>query len=242
MIRAVGTSLGILILTIFLLLSIFTYCLVKFTEFDNLNSIFSKILVSKIVSEDKINQTYNNLLSACENKESTELSLGNKTISLKCDDIRNSSPENVLAIIGKPLLYDVYYKKYDCNFIECLNEPGEEKFLILISQKANDFFKFLQCIFLTLAGIGLALILISVKDPENKLKTLGITLLSIGIPILILIFIKDYFISLPTELESLGEVIFDISFISFLIVTLIGLILTIVGCVLKLKPAKTRKK
>jgi len=242
MIRAVGTGFGIIILTIFLLLSIFTYCLVKFTEFDNLNLIFSKILVGRIITEDKINQTYNSLLDNCENKESTEFSFGNRTISLKCDDVRNSSPENVLTLIGKPILYDVYYTKYDCSFIECLSKPGEEKFLILISEKANEFFKVLQCIFLTLVGIGLSLILISVKGPENKLKTLGVTLLSIGVPILILIFIKDYFISLPTDVESLGEVIFDISFISFLIVTMIGLILTIVGCTLKLRTSKTKKK
>lgn len=242
MIRAVGTGFGILILTIFLLLSIFTYCLVKFTEFDNLNSILSKVFVSNVIPQDKINQTYDDLISKCEDKESVEFSFGNKTITLNCDDVKKSSPGNLLTLIGKPILYDVYYKKYDCNFIECLNKQGEERFLVLVSQKANEFFKILQCIFWTLSGIGLVLILISVKGRENKLKTLGITLLSIGIPLIILIFIKDYFISLPSEVENLGGLIFDISFISFLIVTVIGLALTIAGCTLKLKPVKKTKK
>ena len=242
MIRAVGTGFGILILTIFLLLSIFTYCLVKFTEFDNLNSLLSKIFVGKLVSEDKLNQTYNDLLSKCKGNESIDYSVGNITIVLKCDDVRKSSSADVLTLIGKPVLDNVYYKDYNCSFIECLKKDGDDKFLVLMSLKANEFFKTIQNVFWVLSGVGLILILISVKGSDSKLKILGITLLSIGIPILILTLIKDYFISLPVGMENIGGVIFDILFISFLIVTVIGLILTVVGCLLKSLPSKKRKK
>jgi cellulose synthase/poly-beta-1,6-N-acetylglucosamine synthase-like glycosyltransferase len=161
---------------------------------------------------------------------------------LKCDDVRKSSPTDVLTLIGKPVLYDVYYKDYDCSFIECLNKDGDDKFLVLLSLKANEFFKTIQNVFWALSGVGLILILISVKGSDSKLKILGITLLSVGIPILILTLVKDYFISLPAGMENIGGVIFDILFISFLIVTVIGLILTVVGCLLKLLPSKKRKK
>lgn len=243
--RSIGKWLGILILSFSLFLTIFMLFIVKFTEYDNLKSIFSELFITKLISnidKTQLNQTYTTLLKECTQTESLEFSLGDKNITLKCEDVKKSSPEELPNLIGESLFHDIYYKEYDCEFIECL-QLSEEGFLVILSSKANLFFRDIQNALWICTGIGTILIFVSVKEWKTKLKTLGITLLSISIPVLIIFYIKDYFLpTLPAEAAPITTQLFSFIFNSFLIVTIVGMVLTVGGYSLKFLQKKKAKR
>jgi len=248
MLRGIGRWLGILILSISLFPAIFMMLITKFTELDNLKSVFSELLASSLpIDKTQLNQIHTTLLKECEQTQSLEMPFGNKIITLSCEDINKSSPDELMNLVGASLLNDIYYQKYDCEFIECLKQPGGGGFSVILSSKANLFFKNIQNILFACVGIGTILILISVKEWNAKLKTLGIILLSTSIPVLIILYVKDYFLpQLPAEAAAIItpviEQIFDFLFTSFLIVAIAGAILTIAGYSLKFFQKKKIKR
>lgn len=245
MLRTIGKWFGIFILIFFLFLTVFIHFMVKFTEFDTLSTLFTKIFVSNVISKDQLNQMYSNLLDECGNKSqygNVTLNIGNKSVVLKCEDIKKSTPEGLVNLAGKSFFADIYYKEYSCSFLDCLSKPGEDKYMVILSQKANAFFRNIQTILWVCTGVGVALIIISVKGLGDKLKTLGVTLLFSGISTLILIYIITHFISFPSEARSVIEGMFGLFLNILVAITITGLVLIILGYVLNFMHKKRSRK
>lgn len=244
--RSTGKGLGVLILSISLASAILITALVKFTEYDSLKSFVTEMFAAQFTSidEKQMNDTYSTLLAECQQADSVELTVAEgRSITLNCKDVRASNPQDLPKLLGASIFNDIYYRKYDCEFIECLQRPGEERLTIFFSYKANLFFKSIQNFLWIGTTAGLVLILVSVEKWEGRLKTLGITLLVLGIPTLILGYFKDYF--LPAEAATMASPIITQFFGSvvngFFIVTIVGLILTGVGYSLKFFKKKRKK-
>jgi hypothetical protein len=245
MLRTIGKWLGIFILIFFLFLTVFIHFMVKFTEFDTLSTLFTKIFVSNVISKDQLDQMYNNLLDECGNKMqngNVTLNIGNKSVVLKCADIKKSTPEGLVDLAGKSFFTDIYYKEYSCSFLDCLSKPGEDKYLVILSQKANMFFRNIQTILWICTGVGAALIIISVKGLGDKLKTLGATLLFSGISTLILIYIITHLMSFPPEAMSVIDKMFGLFLNMLVAISITGLVLIILGFVLNFMHRKRSGK
>src|SRR4030042_3510921 len=144
MLRTIGKSFGVLLLIFFLSLSVFAHFMVKFTEFDTLNALFAKIFIGSALSEEQISQMHDSLLTYCESSpqdDSVALPVGNMSVVLKCDDIEKSTPNGVAELIGASIFHDIYYKKYDCSFVDCLKAQGDDKYMVLLSHESNNFFR-----------------------------------------------------------------------------------------------------
>jgi hypothetical protein len=245
MLRTIGKWFGIFILIFFLFLTVFIHFMVKFTEFDTLNNFFTKIFVSNVISKDQLNQMYTNLLDECGNKPqygNATLNIGNKSVILKCDDIKKSTPEGLVGLVGKSFFSDIYYKEYNCSFLDCLSKPGEDKYMVLLSQKANMFFRNIQTILWICTGIGVVLIIISVKGLGSKLKTLGATLLFSGLSTLILMYVITHLMSFPAGASSVIEELFGFFLNMLVAISITGLVLIILGYVLNFMHKKRSRK
>ena len=250
LLRRIGKWFGILIFSFALPLAIFNLFLVNFTGEANLKPLFSDFFANSLTSDatqDQLNAFHESILSECEQKDTVEFPILNTNATINCEEIKNSSPEQLPNLIGNAVFDNIYYREYECSFIQCLRQPCEERLFVLSSLKANQFLNTIQKILWVSTGVGLALILLSVEGWGKKLKTVGVILLYIGIPILILIFIKDY---LPIKIPEFASDIvgpllshfFSFIFKSFLILTIIGAVLTITGYIQILSAKKTEKK
>jgi hypothetical protein len=239
--RGIGKSLGVLIFSFALVLAIMALTLTKFTSHDNLKSYIPGIIARQYnLTDEELEQTHTFLLEECKGKESIDLSnITTANASLNCRDLEASTPQNIPNLIGTSIFDSFYYRKYDCGFITCLKTSGNnlDNLPALISYKGYQFFNSIQKFFWIAVGLSLILILVSVEKWDNRLKILGINLLIIGIPMLIFGYFKNHFLPpLPEIASSIAPIINQLfSFITtdFLIITIVGAVLTVAGYSLK---------
>ncbi len=234
--RVIGKVLGVFIFSIFLGTSIFTASFIELTEYDNLKPIvvdlFSKQLTEN-VTEEQISETHSSLLYQCTNKETIEMPVNEINITLNCSKIREVEAEELSSLIGVELLNKIYYEKYECEFIECLQEAKGYP-IVLFSAHANNFFKSVEKFLWIGTAIGAIILFISLKTWSGRLKNFGIVLIFTGIPYFLLNFIKGY---IPAEVMAVVSPLVDQIFNSIstklLIVFTLGVILTALGYSLK---------
>lgn len=96
-----------------------------------------------------------------------------------------------------------YYKKYDCEFIQCISQPAEgpEMFMILASEKAHLFFEEMLRLSWIGSAVGAAILLISVDTWTGRARTFGYSFITMGAPFFITGFFRDTLISRITTAE-----------------------------------------
>jgi len=238
--RKIGKAIGSTIFVLALSTAILAISLTKLTEYDNLKGWAPDLIGSQLakgVDNETLIQIHQQLLEECKTNETIQLSdmLG-QNVTIKCEDVEKTTPEGLTNLFANALFESIYYKKYDCSFIECLQKPGQDRLTIFVSLEAHSFFKNCQYILLIASGVGLAIMLISIETWWNRLKSMGITLLSISLPLIILILFKDRILPLSSNLEAATPIIdqiFDpVSKIS-LVMLIVGIVLTISGYILQ---------
>lgn len=237
--RNIGKTIGSVLFFLALSTAIFAISLTKLTEYDNLKGLITGLIDSQIakgVDNETLTQIHQEFLEECKKNETIQLSgVIGQNVTVKCEDIEKTTPEDLTDLFVNALFESIYYKKYDCSFIECLQKPDQDKLTIFVSLEAHSFFKNCQDILLIASGVGLAIMLISIETWWNRLKSVGITLLSISLPFFILILFKDRIFSLLANGKAVITIIDQIfgSVSKILLVMLIvGVILTVSGCIL----------
>lgn len=238
--RKIGKAIGSTLFFLALSTAIFAISLTKLTEYDNLKGLVTDLIGSQIakgVDNETLIQTHQALLEECKINETIQLStVIGQSVTIKCEAIEKTTPEGLMNLFANSIFESIYYKKYDCSFIECLQKPGQDRLTIFLSLEAHSFFKNCQYILLIASGVGLAIMLVSIETWWNRLKSVGITLLSIFLPLIILIFFKDRILSLSANVEAVTSIIdqifSSISKIS-LVMLIAGVILTASGYILQ---------
>lgn len=240
--RNIGKSTGVLILSFSLISVILMIALVKLTDYDNIKSFFNRLFEDQFsnLDENDLIEFHTMLLIECQKNDVIKVPVSERmNVTLNCKDVNASSPHQLPRLIGENTFKEIYYYEYGCEFLDCLKNGVEKSplpegfnIIVLFSNKSNSFFKSIQKFFWIGVGLGIILILVSVERWENRIKVIGITLLFIGGPMLIFWVIKDFFIPpIPQKAEIYVTPVIDqfFSFIfnSFLIVTIIGVVLTI---------------
>ncbi len=238
--RSIGKAIGSVIFFLALSTAIFAISLTKLTEYNNLKGLVTDLIgpqIAKGVDNDTLTQMHQEFLEECKKNETIQLSsVIGQNVTIKCEDVEKTTPEGLTDLFVNALFESVYYKKYDCSFIECLQKPGQEKFTIFLSSEAHSFFKNSQNILLVASGVGLAIMLVSIETWWNRLKSVGITLLSISLPFFILILFKDRIFSLLADVKAVTPItdqIFGSISKIFLVILIAGVILTTSGYILQ---------
>jgi hypothetical protein len=135
--------------------------------------------------EDEI---FNLAKEYCANNEDYVFSEEGYTIEIPCEVVSEGKDSFINNAIEN-IVYEIYYDDYDCGFWDCLSEEG--KGLVLISEKAKDYWKGKLYWAFLISLILAILIFLVVEQKQNFPIVLGLVVLISALP-----FMKaDSFIS-----------------------------------------------
>lgn len=239
-----GKSLGGFLFFTFLTSAIFMKTVVQLTEYNTLQPIVASILQTQMIpgeKADEFNEIHDKMVEICNEtgKKTIELGEGEETMTFNCSQIEESTPQDLFGKVILDKFDEIYYKEYDCEFIQCIRQPaeGSEVFTIFISEKAHLFFKEMLRLLWIGSGVAAVVLLVSVETWPGRARTFGLSFISIGAPFFILDFFKDTlvpYISMPEFLHSLTPIIGQLSASAsadFMYLFMVGVALVIVSFV-----------
>lgn len=266
--RSGGKFLGKLVFTTCLALLIATIGMAEFTEYDNLKAVFGDIIGSQIegrveevepdienVSQEELEDVYQALLEMCEGQNSIDISIpeSDESVTVDCNELREAGSlegANLTTVaknaIVDPIFDGIYYKEYDCGFLECM-QTGQ--FLVMFSEQGHEFFSEIQIYLSVGVAVGAVIILVLSKTWPDRLKGLGWPLVFTGVSYVIFelgkMFISEI---LPGEEEvginilSITKTMLDPMINAFLVVLVAGIAMVATGYALAYKEKKKKNK
>ncbi len=242
--RVFGKILGSFLLSTSISLVLLNMMLIEITSYETLKSFTADIIqIPSNIGSNQLNQVHSSLKAECKDKDAINLKFGNQNIEIKCTQILTSKPDDLLKIAISSIVDMAYYKKYSCEFIECLK--GND-FSVILSAHGNSFLRSLQLPLSALVGVGLVTILASIETWSGKIKGIGFTLLFTSAPFFITSYFADKILlqvvpDATTQLLAIAnKILAPVSFY-FAILLAIGLVLVIIGFVIR-KYEKVKKK
>lgn len=164
----------------------------------------------------------------CENNQEYTFQYGETTMTIPCTIIEQGTTAIVDYGIGK-MIEQIYYKQYDCDFIDCFKQ-GELP-IFVISQKSRDFWtsKFYLVL---LAFVLLTLLMFFIIQKKSGLP---IMLGSFFVIVSLIIWkIGSLIMNLMNaQIKSLIEIFFSSSYSIFIKMLIIGIVLIVAGIILK---------
>lgn len=154
-----------------------TETLEKSTKFTNIEKKFtslSKDFIKESVDlKPIINQSLPFMQVYCENNSVYSLKQEGYSFNISCDSINKGTDaiiDNIINETVSSFIKNYYYKSYECDFVDCLKE---NKPLILISEKAHDYWREKSTLLL-LISLGLTVLLFFlIKHKSNFFIILG---------------------------------------------------------------------
>ena len=229
-------------------------------------NIFPQEIKNINLSKNQIEQIKSILSLYCQGKEYIDLSnlLSQLNIKIegmpanlfiKCSQLDKIIPSdaesiNATSMLSNVLFDSIYYKSYDCNFVECIMKAkAPTDYLILISSSFNSFLSEL----LIYLGIGtfISLFLFIFLETTwiKRINNIGWSLFWIGITPLIFIPMKSFVLSslnIPSEIQDVMKNFVDPMinsvFNNFYIILILGISLLVVGYSLRFVHRKKSKR
>lgn len=231
--RSIGKIIGGLLFTFFLSTSILSISLVDFTSYSNLKSFTNKILsngLSQQIDDNQLHEIYGNLKQQCKDKESASLQLGDLLVNVDCSQLKSINIEDLFGIISGTLFDSIYNRTYNCQFLECIQQPGSDQLLVLFSQQANKFLMDIQIVLWAITAFGAFILYISAENLKARLRIFGSNLIFTGASYLIVTYAANYFIpseNLPgnINIESIVNGIFGKVTNYFIVILILGILL-----------------
>jgi len=157
--------------------------MVGFSEHDNLNEVFGSFISERLKEDNPdLKEIHTNMLRECDKEGFSDIDIpfdSGNNISLSCSDIRNITSKELPVIISDKMFDGVYYKEFDCSFLECLMSGNLD---VIMSHKANNFFKTWIYVFVL---ISLALIIpvyLLSESTSDFLKTMASCFVFVAVP------------------------------------------------------------
>ena len=133
--RTVGKFFGGLIFYASLSLLVIMLTVFEFTQYPNMKSALSFLIegISSTVDDVDYGEIHSELMEKCEGKESISVDVIGTTLTINCQEVSGIKPEVIGDFMVSGILDVVYYRKYDCNFIECFSQlEGGDKIMLLM--------------------------------------------------------------------------------------------------------------
>lgn len=202
--------------------------------YDNLHEEVIPVISDVIDGEYKLSETIEAVKPAiekyCENN--SEYFLGgadNSGFKIDCAIIE-SGLEIIVKNSAENFIDDIYYKDYDCGFIECFTKSNRKPFF-LISEKTQKYFEgkfYLVCFILVILFV---LLFFLIENKTNLPFLAGSLMIVSSLPFMKLQYIFRFFAK-GTTLKILNA-FFVQSYTVFFKVFVLGVVFIIIGVVLK---------
>jgi len=196
------TSIGKFLLRFFVLTLIFVYGFANVTEYNNLKPIVSDLtakLIEGTQAKDSNNQqVMESITQQCKNTDKIVIPLGSESLTIDCKEVQAKGGGAALSqymsdALSNILLKD-YYKNYDCSPIGCITSlvfsRNPENLSFMISAQMNLFLKTLIPYLAIGIVLSLFILIYSIRETFAIFKEVGMTLLSAGVPFLLLLLLQ----------------------------------------------------
>jgi hypothetical protein len=178
---------------------------------------------------DKIQEVYPLIKSVCQNDPNYVFSVTNYSINIPCSVALQGT--NAIAKEGaKNIIHQIYYAKYDCNFLDCAKSTQLP--LFLLSEKAYNFWTEKFRISLAVSFALLVFLFFLVEKKANMPFISGILLAVSSLPFIKLDILLNTFSN--KIISQFLKIFFSQSFYFSLKVLIVGLILIGLGIVFKM--------
>ncbi len=196
------TSIGKFLLRFFVLTLIFVYGFAQVTEYDNLKPIVSD-LTTKLIEGTQAKNSTNQLVmegitQQCKNTDKIVIPLGSESATIDCKEVQAKGGDAALSqymsdVLSNILLKD-YYKDYGCSPVGCIASlvisRNPENLPFIISAQMNLFLKTLIPYLAIGIALSLFILIYSIRDTFSIFKEVGMTLLSAGVPFILLLLLQ----------------------------------------------------
>jgi len=226
---------------------IFALVMTQFLKYDNVQPPFTSLIEKQMtenVTEEQLNSTYRFLVESCKNSTSGLISaplIDSKNIIFNCSEVAQMKPSDIPKVTAKNYFdEEIYFKKYNCNFIQCLIGSGDfkDKALLFLNVRSYEFFNSLIIYCVIGIAISLIIIIISIRTWYGVSKNIGSNLLFTGVFFFILFFLREPIIQklldIPSSYQEAVKIVlgvFEYTANILLIVFIIGIVLTVAGFV-----------
>lgn len=178
---------------------------------------------------NKIQEAYPMIQLYCQTNSNYIFNAGGYNFNIPCS-IALQGTSVIIQEGAKEITRQVYYAKYDCNFLDCAT--SSQISLFLLSEKAYNFWTDKLRISLAVSFILLILLFLLVKKKPNMPLLSGILLVISSTP-----FVKlDILLNLFSNklFDKFLRIFFSQSFYFSTRVLIVGIVLTIIGIVFKM--------
>jgi hypothetical protein len=226
--RAAGSWFGRFLFTTFLLLAIIALTFSQFTEPTTLRPMAIDTFTNQLSNNTQFNDMVQSVVSTCNStgQESLTIPAPEMNLTFKCADLLSTS-DPAKAVTGT--MFDaIYYRTYPCSFFDCLkNGIGIPQ--IFFSEGAHGFLLQVVPILFFIAMVGAALVIVSIREPFEILKSLGWGLIVTGVPYIYFLFFPFIVPSQVSFATGLVALLMSVLSENFKWVLISGIALTAIG-------------
>lgn len=242
--RTLGKGFGGFIFTTALIALVATMAFVQLTNYDTLKPIFTNLTEQQFTQqmnqtefEQQIEQSKPLLAAQCQETgaETIEVPLGEFNVTLNCSTVQTLTPSSFAKATGTSMIDRIYYKEWNCSFIDCLKQAkGEEAPFLLFSAKANSFFSSIIIYLWIAVALGIILLIVSIRNIAGILKSIGISMIVTGIPYFVMGYATTALVppQAAAMASSMIALVTNLFAPKFLLIFEIGIALTVAGFVI----------
>lgn len=171
----------------------------------------------------------------CVNNTEYKFDYNEISINISCASIDLDNPESIIKETFNDVVYDTYYKKYDCKFFDCFQKTGTP--LFLVSEQARDYWQSKFYVSIIIALILILLIFLAAEEKRNVPLIVGLIL---SLSALCLLKLGDLLYLVAGEFSTMVKIFLSSTQNVFLFSLIMGIILIITGIVLKILNRKNK--
>lgn len=201
-------------------------------EYNNLKSgltpLLNNFLGTSLGLGPSLDSIYVLMNNYCQTNSQYVFSYGNYTITFPCSVI-SQGKDSIINYAAGELIKGIYYKDYNCNFIDCFQQGGVPTFLI--SEHTRNYLLNKFYVLLVIAFASLILMFITAERKANALILSGIFTLISALPLLKLNALSFLF---PKGVNEIINVFFSTSQGVFTKMMITGGVLLALGILFRL--------
>lgn len=236
-----GNVFGSLIFTISLGLLVTVIALGQFTNYSNLQPILSNVVANQIAktnSPSDLSNIDSYLKQQCGGSATqTSMDLGSQigNVSLNCSDVLQGQASQLPSLLGKATFDKIYYKQYDCDFLQCIKQlQGNDRYLLIMTDLANKFFNWAIIPLAAATVLGLVIIVAAIRNWHEIFKSIGVSCVLIGITYFFFPFIQaSVQQAAPSDQAAIAQQVissmFDSMKTNLLTIFILGVVLAAIG-------------
>ncbi|MDP3992409.1 MAG: hypothetical protein Q8P79_02805 [Nanoarchaeota archaeon] len=192
--------------------------------------IIPKEIMGEFNLTDAARDVFNKAKNYCRNQNNIQYNFSYEgySIGIPCENVSSSSPEAMITETYDDVIYDIYYKEYDCKFWDCFSKT--ELPFFLVSEKARDYWKEKFYFSLLASLILITLIFLFTDEKRNTPITVGILLILSAFPLLKL---KDLLYAVAGNFSSMINLFLSSTRSVFMFSLMLGALLVGTGVALR---------